>query len=118
MRKSAFRLISLAEDTQFCVCRDDWQPSGSSKPRGMRLAVDSVGVMMFEALTGQQPFRGSICEIVESKLSLDAPAPMDLASGVPPDPTLSVAGCSCAIPRTGPVKRKSYGVWGAIVSAK
>ena len=45
----------------------------------------SVGVMLFEALTGQQPFRGSVREILEHKRRRDPPAPVDLVSGVPSD---------------------------------
>ena len=45
----------------------------------------SVGVMLFEALTGQQPFRGSVREIMEHKRRRDPPVPADLVSGLPPD---------------------------------
>ena len=45
----------------------------------------SVGVMLFEALTGQRPFRGSVREILEHKRRRDPPAPADLVSGLPPD---------------------------------
>ena len=45
----------------------------------------SVGVMLFEALTGQPPFRGSVREILEHKRRYDPPAPADLVSGLPRD---------------------------------
>ena len=45
----------------------------------------SVGVMLFEALTGRQPFRGSVHEILEHKRRRDPPAPADLVRGLPPD---------------------------------
>ena len=45
----------------------------------------SVGVMLFEALTGRQPFRGSVREILEHKRRRDSPAPADLVSGLPLD---------------------------------
>ena len=45
----------------------------------------SVGVMLFEALTGRQPFRGSVREILEHKRRRDSPALADLVSGLPPD---------------------------------
>jgi serine/threonine protein kinase len=45
----------------------------------------SVGVMLFEALTGRQPFRGSVREILEHKRRRDPPAPDDLVSDLPSD---------------------------------
>jgi hypothetical protein len=43
----------------------------------------SVGVMLFEALTGQRPFRGSVSQILDAKRYQDPPAPSALCSGVP-----------------------------------
>jgi serine/threonine protein kinase len=45
----------------------------------------SVGVMLFEALTGQWPFTGSFVEMMWDKRRRDAPAPRDLVSAVPDD---------------------------------
>lgn len=45
----------------------------------------AVGVMLFAALTGSLPFRGRFWELVEQKLKLDAPAPLDLVPGIPAD---------------------------------
>jgi eukaryotic-like serine/threonine-protein kinase len=47
----------------------------------------SIGVMLFEALTGQRPFRGSTQEILQNKCSRDAVAPSDLVPGLPQDLT-------------------------------
>jgi serine/threonine protein kinase/tetratricopeptide (TPR) repeat protein len=45
----------------------------------------SVGVMLFEALTGRQPFVGRFAEMLLAKRTMDAPGPATLASGVPED---------------------------------
>src|SRR4029077_13665730 len=45
----------------------------------------SVGVMLFEALTGRRPFRGSVREILDHKRWRDPPAPTDLVSDLPRD---------------------------------
>ncbi|MCM2374090.1 protein kinase domain-containing protein [Aporhodopirellula aestuarii] len=45
----------------------------------------AVGVMLFQAITGQLPFDGSRNEVLYNKQNLDAPAPSDLMPGVPDD---------------------------------
>lgn len=45
----------------------------------------SVGVMIFESLTGRWPFTGSSGDIIRAKRTLEAPAPADISSGVPDD---------------------------------
>lgn len=45
----------------------------------------SLGVVLFEALTGQLPFDGSVLEILRQKEDEEAPAPSDIVSGVPDD---------------------------------
>lgn len=45
----------------------------------------SVGVMLFEALTGRQPFVGRFAEMLLAKRAMDAPGPATLATGVPDD---------------------------------
>jgi serine/threonine protein kinase len=44
-----------------------------------------VGVLLFEALTGQLPFEGSLASIVARKQDVDPPAPSALVEGVPAD---------------------------------
>jgi hypothetical protein len=45
----------------------------------------SVGVMLFEALTGQLPFHGTSAEVVQSKQHHDAPDPASLVPNLPQD---------------------------------
>ena len=45
----------------------------------------SVGVMLFEALTGQLPFTGTPLQVLMDKQQLDPPVPADLVAGIPED---------------------------------
>jgi eukaryotic-like serine/threonine-protein kinase len=45
----------------------------------------SVGTMLYEALTGQLPFDGSVLEILRKKEEEEPPAPAEIARGVPED---------------------------------
>jgi len=45
----------------------------------------SLGVMLYEALTGNVPFDGSYLEVMRQKQIADAVPPSQLVSGVPPD---------------------------------
>ena len=45
----------------------------------------SVGVVLYEALTGRVPFSGPIGEVIEAKLHRTPPHPAELAPGVPDD---------------------------------
>jgi tetratricopeptide (TPR) repeat protein len=45
----------------------------------------SVGVLLFEALTGQRPYTGPAVSVIAHKRLYDAPAPSAMVFGVPPD---------------------------------
>jgi hypothetical protein len=45
----------------------------------------SLGVMLYEALTGIPPFQGTMAQILWAKQSQDGPDPGDAADGLPPD---------------------------------
>ena len=50
-----------------------------------RADIYAVGVMLFQALTGHLPFRGSAKEVLEAKVTRDAIAPSVTAPGIPDD---------------------------------
>ena len=66
-------------------------PDFMSPEQGAQLPVTkasdwySVGVMLFQALTGRLPFTGKYFEVIMDKQSIDPPAPVDLAPETPPD---------------------------------
>ena len=45
----------------------------------------ALGVMLYEALTGQVPFDGGYLEVMSEKQQVDPPAPSQVVSGVPAD---------------------------------
>jgi len=45
----------------------------------------TVGVLLFEALTGTLPFSGPLYEVFQKKRECDAPRPEDIAAGLPND---------------------------------
>jgi eukaryotic-like serine/threonine-protein kinase len=66
-------------------------PDYMSPEQGAQLPISkasdwySVGVMLFQALTGQLPFKGKYFEVIMDKQAIDPPAPNELVSSVPPD---------------------------------
>ncbi len=45
----------------------------------------SVGVMLFQALTGRMPLAGSLMELLQRKQEVDSPPPSEVSPGVPDD---------------------------------
>ncbi len=45
----------------------------------------SLGVVLFEALTGRRPFGGSFLEVLQKKQTDEAPSPRELVEGLPDD---------------------------------
>ncbi len=58
----------------------------------------SVGVMLYESLSGRLPFQGTPMEIIQAKNEMDPPHVRDLAPGVPED----LAELAMALLRRGP----------------
>ncbi len=63
----------------------------------------SVGVMLYEALTGQLPFRGRALHVLREKERRDPAPPRDLVPGIPED----LAALCAALLRRNPAERPS-----------
>lgn len=61
----------------------------------------SVGVMLYESLSGRLPFQGTPMEILQAKNEMEAPSVLELAPGVPED----LAELAMALLRRNPAQR-------------
>jgi hypothetical protein len=57
---------------------------GAGDPLGPASDFYSMGVMLYEALTGKVPFRGTFLEVLNAKRAGDVPSPGTIAPEVPP----------------------------------
>ncbi len=67
--------------TPIYVAPEQWNRTATGPPSDWY----SVGVVLFESLTGAPPFRGGAQEVIMRKRTVSAPRPSELVSPVPPD---------------------------------
>ncbi|MEO2016924.1 MAG: serine/threonine-protein kinase, partial [Fuerstiella sp.] len=61
------------------------QAGGDSHDVGPTADIYSLGVILFELLTGERPFRGNKRMLIHQVLTEDAPSPRSLNSAIPRD---------------------------------
>lgn len=74
------------------------QAKGESGQVDQRADIYSLGVMLFEMLTTELPFRGSQRMLIEQVINDDPPSPGKLSAGVPRDLETICLTCLCKEP--------------------